>query len=183
MVQVVSVGAMSPYGLRPEGGALMIGPSGIDLIISFANPTMSEIEAIRFGRARVGLAIANGIATGLLAWRFDHDIKPIWLDTPFNVCIDPRPSQWCLPEREPRQQLLANIVLQDQFGLVHAIRAITIPPKLMAPIEALVESQADLAHAGQWSPRMYLPEIDSLYRRWPRPRDAMRDAIRADLGQ
>ncbi|MBF0325560.1 MAG: hypothetical protein HQL42_10855 [Alphaproteobacteria bacterium] len=183
MFTVFGVGAVSPYGRQPEGGALIICPSGIDLIASFANPTNSEIEAIRFGKAKVGLAIANGIATGLLVWRFDHAIKPVWLDTPFNVCIDPRPEAWCLPDRAPHQHLLTQIVLQDQLGIVHGLRSITIPPKLMAPIEALVESQADLTRTGKWSPRMYHPEIDALYRRWPRPKDAMRDAIRADLGQ
>lgn len=184
MNHIVTFGANSPspFGVLPEGTTIKIGPGGIDLILSFSMPTSAETELVRKAPLKVGLARADGIPTALLVWRLAGS-KPLMFDTPFNVCIDPRPAMWGLPQRLPDQHLLLNVVLQDTFGIVRALRTDSIPPKLMEAIEATVANQAAQTRAGNWHAGLYHSEIAALYRRWPAMKDAMRDAIRADLGQ
>jgi hypothetical protein len=74
------VNSPSPFGLMPEGAALMIGPRGIDLVISFTFPTESEIALIRKAPLKAGLAVGDAIATSMLIWRFEG-AKQISLDT------------------------------------------------------------------------------------------------------
>jgi len=178
-----AVGAPSPFGRLAEGPSLRIGPSGIVLHLSFSNPADSEIVAVRHASVRCGLAVAPGIATAMLVWHFEG-AKPLWADTPFNICLDPCETHWALPDREPHQHLAIDIVLQDQFGIIRGLRMITMPPQLMEVIEAVVESQVDAASTGRWSLSAYQSDIDRLCRRWPTTKEAMRGAsVRANLGQ
>jgi hypothetical protein len=176
-----AVGAPSPYGVRPESNFLQIGPGGLALVLSFQNPTATEIDQIRHAPLRCGLAAARGISTALLVWRFDGS-QALWMDTPFNVCIDPNKRNWSLPERLSHQHLMMMVVLQDSWGRIRALRTLTVPPKLMTAIEAAVEAQADATRSGVWHASEYVHDIERLYRRWSSPQAAMRDAVRADLG-
>jgi len=159
----------------------MMGPAGISLILSLTNPSPEEIATVRFRQLRCGLAVDQSVSTALLAWRFDG-IRPLWMDTPFHICLDPRQECWSLPERQPHEHLLVMIVLQDQFRIVRALRAVTMRPKLMAAIEAVVAAQVEAVRGGHWSRDAYNSDIEALYRRWPTSKEAMRDAIWADLG-
>ncbi|CAA7619057.1 hypothetical protein [Magnetospirillum sp. SS-4] len=176
------VNSPSPFGVLPEGTTLRIGPDGINLILSFSSPKTEEIKMVRKAPLTVGLARAEGIPTALLVWRL-AGANPLMFDTPFNVCIDPRPEMWALPDRLPYQHLLLTIVLQDAFGIVKALRGATIPPTLMEAIEAAVADQVAETRSGRWTTGWYHSEIAMLYRRWPLMDAAMRDAIRADLGK
>lgn len=184
MNKIVSfgVGAKSPFGILREGAALMVGPAGIDLLLSIRSPSEREISMVKTAPMKGGLARIDGIATALLVWRFDGG-KPLIMDTPLNICIDPRPEMWRIPDREAHEHFLMNVMLQDGEGTLRASRVVTIPPKLMAAIELQLGCQVMLSAMDMWHAGMYDAEIAALYRRWPTTKAAMRDAFVAKLGR
>ncbi|MBI5162905.1 MAG: hypothetical protein HY985_03280 [Magnetospirillum sp.] len=174
-----AIGSPSPIGPQEEGAVIMGGQSGIDLIMSFSSPSGTMIEMVQSAPMKAGIATIDGIATALLVWRFDGG-KPLTMGNPINICLDPNPDRWRIPERGHDEHFPIRVALQDGGGILRATRTAFIPPKLMTAIEMAQTRQITLGLMG-WHAGMFDAEVAMLYRRWPKMRDALRDAVSADL--
>ena len=180
-IHVFSEGQLTPYGKRPDGAALVIGPDPLTLVVSLADPTRGEIAELRRGRPRVGLAapVTPGGAA-LMAWRFEplsSGSPGLWFDTPFHIGLN-APANRCLSVREPDHYRTVMIVVQDEAGLFRGGRMVTLSPAFCNRLEGVIRDQALAAAHPGWA---YQTEIAKALAHWPNPRAAMRDATVAEV--
>lgn len=175
------MGQATPYGKRPDGAALLIGPDPLTLIVSLSEPSAAEIAEIRRGRLRVGLAapVKPGGAA-LLVWRFEpltSGSPGLWFDTPFHIGLN-APADRCLPLRRPDQYRTVIILVQDEAGRFRGGRMVTLSPAFCDRLDPLVQDQALAAADPGWT---YDHEIAQALDRWPTPRTAMGNATVSEI--
>lgn len=179
-ITMIAIDEPSPFNVAPGVVTCIIAPMGIHLIASLRGISNATVDTFQSGAMRGGFAMTADIPTALLVWRFDGT-NPLVFDTAFNICKNPQ-GMWRTPEREPHEHLMLTATLQDEFGFVRGVRVTTLPPKLMAAIEAAAKRQVEAALFDMWTPADFATDAARLRHRWPTARDALRDAVRADLG-
>jgi hypothetical protein len=175
---VLRLGERAPWGRLgfENGGAITLGPGGIELRLCLADPLQSEIAAMRRGKLRVGLHEHGD--HGMLVWEFSGGSHgPVCLDTPFHVARDPNVEGRRLPHRESYLHRAVHITLQDQDAKLYAIRYVTLPPLFCCELDRLVARQADDPRPAHVVTAEHAKVVASWYQKFPSPSSLMRKAL------
>src|SRR4051812_21936737 len=158
----------------PEGMSWRLSTRGVELLLSFVDPSQAEADAVhgRSGPTEFALIEARNVL--MLCCRFGEVIR--WRCQPWQACRQEAGYPPGLPGADaPDVHLRLDVHLVDaDTGILCARGEVSWPP----PFVAVVRAAIDRHLAGAQDDEFAGVEIRQLYRRWPNTAELVRD--RAD---
>ena len=167
---IFTTGAPSPLGAidaPPEGTALMVLNASIPIMV-LALPFPSVHDLSTFAEGQIDIGLHREGATAFFIWRFDAGLSKMCFDTPFHVGLEHSSPFDDLASRSATTDELRTIsvVLQDERGIVRAIRLVSLPRALEEPVRKAVSEQLRERRLTNLS-RQHQASIKRFYARMP----------------
>jgi len=177
----LAVGKPSPFPALPEESfQVAFGATQAPIfLLGMRRPTANEVKGVRKDSLDVGL-LPYGKHSAFVLLRGER-ITSDWMDAPFSVTALP-PEQRGLPEREPHQGYLAQLILIDtRDNRVRAMRGISLSPSFCQAFQDEIARQS--TYTADFSEPAYTSELRGAYAQLPRGSDmARRATIRERAG-
>jgi hypothetical protein len=160
----------------PEGMSWRLSPRGVELLLSFPQPSQDEIEAVHGHTGPAEFALIEEPNVLMLCCRFGQGIR--WQCQPWQACRQEAGYPAGLPgaSAAPDFHLRLDIHLVDaNTGVLCAHGEVSWPPPFVAAVRAAVDRHL----TGPQDDSAAGAEIDELYRRWPKTADMVRDRAEA----
>ena len=162
---------------QPEGMFWKLSTRGVELLLSFARPSLTEVDAVHGGTGPAYFALIEQPNVLLLCFRLGDEIR--WASQPWQAHRQRDGSPPGLPglpgDKRATGHVPVHVYLVDNTtGIIRAHGVVTWPPPFVAAVRAAIgrylTGPQDDATAGA--------ELYALYQRWPETADLVRD--RAD---
>lgn len=142
-LNVLRVGAPSPYPRLGEGAIFNVDKESIEILIGLPNATSAELNALRQGRLEMRLldfGSDGGIAVVIIRVLDADGSLLVSFDCTYHAARVP-PDRRGIPSSEPQRVSLAHMVATDERNIIIALRAFTFPQAVHVGLEAIIDAQ------------------------------------------